>query len=176
MCNRDENGQVANEGRELANESQGLSKWPRARSSGPSTKRSRGLCKGPSVVTTGSSYVRLAFLSVLMMQIIVMPLNARTILNAGNPDAKRLYDDLLSNYNKLVRPVVNTTDILLVMIKLKLSQLIDVVCRQSYQLTNLYVHMVKFYPSNLSTEHFELTEASNLTRIEMKLLYSDECL
>lgn len=46
---------------------------------------------------------------------------------AGNPDAKRLYDDLLSNYNKLVRPVVNTTDVLRVCIKLKLSQLIDVV-------------------------------------------------
>ncbi|KAG8253929.1 acetylcholine-gated cation-selective channel activity protein [Homalodisca vitripennis] len=45
---------------------------------------------------------------------------------AGNPDAKRLYDDLLSNYNKLVRPVVNTTDVLRVCIKLKLSQLIDV--------------------------------------------------
>lgn len=53
--------------------------------------------------------------------------NARTIFNAGNPDAKRLYDDLLSNYNKLVRPVVNTTDPLTVRIKLKLSQLIDVV-------------------------------------------------
>ncbi len=52
---------------------------------------------------------------------------ARTIFNAGNPDAKRLYDDLLSNYNKLVRPVVNTTDPLTVRIKLKLSQLIDVV-------------------------------------------------
>ena len=52
---------------------------------------------------------------------------SRTILNAGNPDAKRLYDDLLSNYNKLVRPVVNTTDPLTVRIKLKLSQLIDVV-------------------------------------------------
>lgn len=47
---------------------------------------------------------------------------------AGNPDAKRLYDDLLSNYNKLVRPVVNTSDVLKVSIKLKLSQLIDVVC------------------------------------------------
>lgn len=47
--------------------------------------------------------------------------------SAGNPDAKRLYDDLLSNYNKLVRPVVNTTDVLRVCIKLKLSQLIDVV-------------------------------------------------
>lgn len=46
---------------------------------------------------------------------------------AGNPDAKRLYDDLLSNYNKLVRPVVNVTDALTVRIKLKLSQLIDIV-------------------------------------------------
>ena len=51
----------------------------------------------------------------------------RSLLNTGNPDAKRLYDDLLSNYNKLVRPVVNTTDPLTVRIKLKLSQLIDVV-------------------------------------------------
>lgn len=48
---------------------------------------------------------------------------------AGNPDAKRLYDDLLSNYNKLVRPVVNTSDVLRVCIKLKLSQLIDVVSK-----------------------------------------------
>jgi hypothetical protein len=47
--------------------------------------------------------------------------------SAGNPDAKRLYDDLLSNYNKLVRPVVNVSDALTVKIKLKLSQLIDVV-------------------------------------------------
>ena len=45
----------------------------------------------------------------------------------ANPDAKRLYDDLLSNYNKLVRPVVNVTDAVTVRLKLKLSQLIDVV-------------------------------------------------
>lgn len=45
----------------------------------------------------------------------------------ANPDAKRLYDDLLSNYNKLVRPVLNVSDALTVRIKLKLSQLIDVV-------------------------------------------------
>lgn len=53
---------------------------------------------------------------------------------AGNPDAKRLYDDLLSNYNKLVRPVVNTSDVLRVCIKLKLSQLIDVVSRTVYSI------------------------------------------
>jgi hypothetical protein len=47
--------------------------------------------------------------------------------SCGNPDAKRLYDDLLSNYNKLVRPVVNVSTALEVRIKLKLSQLIDVV-------------------------------------------------
>jgi hypothetical protein len=27
----------------------------------------------------------------------------------ANPDAKRLYDDLLSNYNRLIRPVSNNT-------------------------------------------------------------------
>ena len=46
---------------------------------------------------------------------------------SGNPDAKRLYDDLLSNYNKLVRPVVNVTETVTVHLKLKLSQLIAVV-------------------------------------------------
>lgn len=54
---------------------------------------------------------------------------------SGNPDAKRLYDDLLSNYNKLVRPVVNVTDALTVKIKLKLSQLIDVVSIEKVDLT-----------------------------------------
>ena len=44
-----------------------------------------------------------------------------------NPDAKRLFDDLLSSYNKLVRPVMNVTDAVTVKFKLKLSQLIDVV-------------------------------------------------
>ena len=44
-----------------------------------------------------------------------------------NPDAKRLYDEILSGYNKLVRPVKNVTDPVTVKVKLKLSQLIDVV-------------------------------------------------
>ncbi|KAI5698050.1 hypothetical protein M8J76_009404 [Diaphorina citri] len=57
----------------------------------------------------------------------------------ANPDAKRLYDDLLSNYNKLVRPVVNTTDVLRVCIKLKLSQLIDVNLKNQIMTTNLWV-------------------------------------
>ncbi|XP_030764605.1 acetylcholine receptor subunit alpha-like [Sitophilus oryzae] len=57
----------------------------------------------------------------------------------GNPDAKRLYDDLLSNYNKLVRPVVNTSDVLRVCIKLKLSQLIDVNLKNQIMTTNLWV-------------------------------------
>ena len=51
------------------------------------------------------------------------------VVTMGNPDAKRLYDDLLSNYNKLVRPVENTSDHLTVRITLKLSQLIDVVSK-----------------------------------------------
>jgi len=53
------------------------------------------------------------------------------ILSVGicysNPDAKRLYDDLLSNYNRLIRPVFNNTDTVVVKLGLRLSQLIDLV-------------------------------------------------
>ena len=48
-------------------------------------------------------------------------------LTGGNPDAKRLYDDLLSNYNRLIRPVANNTDKVTVKMGLKLSQLVDLV-------------------------------------------------
>ena len=47
----------------------------------------------------------------------------------GNNDAKRLYDDLLRNggYNRLIRPVSNSSEVLKVKLGLKLAQLIDVV-------------------------------------------------
>ena len=45
----------------------------------------------------------------------------------ANPDAKRLYDDLLSNYNRLIRPVVNHTETVTVKLGLRLSQLVDLV-------------------------------------------------
>ncbi len=60
--------------------------------------------------------------SLLLLVLLPMP-----AVRGGNPDAKRLYDDLLSNYNKLVRPVVNVSEPVMVRLKLKLSQLIDVV-------------------------------------------------
>lgn len=47
----------------------------------------------------------------------------------ANPDTKRLYDDLLSNYNRLIRPVINNTETLTVWLGLKLSQLIEMVYR-----------------------------------------------
>lgn len=48
---------------------------------------------------------------------------------SANSEAKRLYDDLLSNYNRLIRPVGNNSDRLTVKMGLRLSQLIDVVSR-----------------------------------------------
>lgn len=44
-----------------------------------------------------------------------------------NEDAKRLYDDLMVNYNRNTRPVKNPFEPLIVHIKLRLSQIIDVV-------------------------------------------------
>ena len=46
----------------------------------------------------------------------------------GNPDAKRLYDDLLSHYNRLIRPVSNNSQVVTVGLGLHLTQLIDLVC------------------------------------------------
>ena len=47
----------------------------------------------------------------------------------ANPDAKRLYDDLLSNYNRLIRPVSNHTEKVTVKLGLRLSQLVDLVSK-----------------------------------------------
>lgn len=72
------------------------------------------------VLSFTDMWPKFAFLGLVIIRLMV----------SANPDAKRLYDDLLSSYNKLVRPVVNTSDVLRVSIKLKLSQLIDVVRTQ----------------------------------------------
>jgi len=62
----------------------------------------------------------------------------------ANPDAKRLYDDLLSNYNRLIRPVGNNSDRLTVKMGLRLSQLIDVVSTSlSKHLFKINVNIVK---------------------------------
>lgn len=47
----------------------------------------------------------------------------------GNPDAKRLYDDLLSHYNRLIRPVSNNSQVVTVRLGLHLTQLIDLVSK-----------------------------------------------
>ena len=61
-----------------------------------------------------------------------------------NPDAKRLYDEILSGYNKLVRPVKNVTDPVTVKVKLKLSQLIDVVRMISLKCFSVYLEEYTF--------------------------------
>ncbi|XP_074038713.1 acetylcholine receptor subunit beta-like 2 isoform X1 [Leptinotarsa decemlineata] len=66
----------------------------------------------------------------------------------ANPDAKRLYDDLLSNYNRLIRPVINHTETLTVWLSLKLSQLIEMNLKNQIMTTNLWV-VQKWYDYKL---------------------------
>lgn len=88
--------------------------------------------------TSDLPVTRWVWLIYLVSTMLLLPASD-AVINMGNPDAKRLYDDLLSNYNKLVRPVQNTTDPLTVRIKLKLSQLIDVNLKNQIMTTNLWV-------------------------------------
>ncbi|XP_076637547.1 nicotinic acetylcholine receptor beta2 isoform X1 [Colletes latitarsis] len=62
----------------------------------------------------------------------------------ANPDAKRLYDDLLSNYNRLIRPVINNTETLTVWLGLKLSQLIEMNLKNQVMTTNVWVEQKWF--------------------------------
>ncbi|XP_013415864.1 acetylcholine receptor subunit alpha-like [Lingula anatina] len=59
----------------------------------------------------------------------------------GNPDARRLYDDLFRKrkYNKLIRPVGNNTDKLTVKLGLKLTQLIDVDEKNQIMTVNVWL-------------------------------------
>ncbi|VVD03361.1 unnamed protein product [Leptidea sinapis] len=57
----------------------------------------------------------------------------------GNPDAKRLYDDLLSNYNRLIRPVDKNNNTVLVKLGLRLSQLIDLNLKDQILTTNVWL-------------------------------------
>lgn len=59
--------------------------------------------------------------------------------SAGDPEAKRLYDDLLSNYNRLIRPVSNDTETVTVKLGLKLAQIVDVNLKNQIMTTNLWV-------------------------------------
>ena len=77
--------------------------------------------------TTASKMKAITDGAFLTLTTLVVMFVRTTVVNGGNPDAKRLYDDLLSDYNKLVRPVVNVSEAVTVRLKLKLSQLIDVV-------------------------------------------------
>uniref|UniRef100_T1GUX9 C2H2-type domain-containing protein n=1 Tax=Megaselia scalaris TaxID=36166 RepID=T1GUX9_MEGSC len=57
----------------------------------------------------------------------------------ANPNTKRLYDDLLANYNRLIRPVVNNSETLTVWLGLKVTQLIEVNLKNQVMTTNLWV-------------------------------------
>lgn len=57
----------------------------------------------------------------------------------GNKDANRLFEDLLADYNKLVRPVENNSETLVVHFKLKLSQLLDVHEKNQIMTTNVWL-------------------------------------
>ncbi|VDP14830.1 unnamed protein product [Soboliphyme baturini] len=57
----------------------------------------------------------------------------------ANENAKRLFDDLLNNYNKLRRPVRNPHDVLTILLKLRLSQIIDVHEKDQIMTTSVWL-------------------------------------
>uniref|UniRef100_A0AC34QH06 Nicotinic acetylcholine receptor alpha subunit n=1 Tax=Panagrolaimus sp. JU765 TaxID=591449 RepID=A0AC34QH06_9BILA len=73
---------------------------------------------------------------------------------SGHKHAARLFEDLLADYNKLVRPVDFNSDTLVVRFKLKLSQLLDVHEKNQIMTTNVWLqhvwtdHKLKWNPAD----------------------------
>ena len=89
-------------------------------------RKKRAATTSPSSVLSYGFHCPLRSAAVLLfLQVCTFSCVLRTTV--ANPDAKRLYDDLMSSYNRLIRPVGNNSDRLTVKMGLKLSQLIEVV-------------------------------------------------
>jgi hypothetical protein len=61
----------------------------------------------------------------------------------SNEDAKRLLDDLFSNYNPVVRPVSDPADTIRLSIGLKLSQIADIDEKNQIMTTNVWLRHVR---------------------------------
>lgn len=77
-------------------------------------------------------------LLLLLSTVVLLLLSVSSV--SADQDAKRLYEDLLTDYNRLIRPVGNNSDRLTVKLGLKLSQLIDVVINQW-----IFLFIIYFY-------------------------------
>ena len=62
-----------------------------------------------------------------------------------NEDAKRLFDDLLSNYNLQVRPVEKTGDLIKLHLGIRLSQIADIVSIFSIKTINFIFMISGFF-------------------------------
>ena len=93
--------------------------------------------KSGSTMKSGPKITNLNLLKTICTLIYILSLLLQGC--TGNPHAKRLYDDLLSNYNRLIRPVSNDTETLTVKLGLKLSQLIDMDLKNQVMTTNVWV-------------------------------------
>lgn len=70
------------------------------------------------------------------------------VLTQAHPAAKRLHDDLLSEYNRLIRPVGNHSHKVIIHLGLKLSQLIDIVSKQLFSILGHYFVIIYFFFSS----------------------------
>ena len=67
----------------------------------------------------------------LLLVVAVLLLGVCGRLVGGNSDAKRLYDDMMSNYNRLIRPVHNHSEKVMVKLGVRLTQIIEIVSWQT---------------------------------------------
>ncbi|KFD58288.1 hypothetical protein M514_01051, partial [Trichuris suis] len=74
--------------------------------------------------------------------IIIFSLFTDCVQCSRNNNARRLFQDILTGYNKLLRPVQNTSEAVTVKVKLRLSQLLDVHEKNQIITTNIWIKQI----------------------------------
>ncbi len=82
---------------------------------------------------------RICFLRFILIVSLFLRLSQASKSLVANQDSRRLYDDLIGGYNRLVRPVGNNSEKLTVFMGIKLTQILDVDEKNQIMTTNVWV-------------------------------------
>jgi nicotinic acetylcholine receptor len=82
---------------------------------------------------------RICFSRFILIVLLFLRLSQATKSLVANQDSRRLYDDLIGGYNRLVRPVGNNSEKLTVFMGIKLTQILDVDEKNQIMTTNVWV-------------------------------------
>ncbi|XP_070543396.1 neuronal acetylcholine receptor subunit alpha-3-like [Ptychodera flava] len=111
----------------------------------------------------------MGLLNLAVLSLVCLMVNLVVRVSAGAEPEERLFGELFKNYNRLIRPVRNVTDLLTVELSLTMSQLIDVNEKDQIMTANVWLKQ-QWYDYRLSWDPIKYENLSIL-RVPSQMLW-----